>query len=180
MSEECFWERIVHIDEIGRDVINQFSCGVTKFDSWLRASAHDAEARGECRVHVCLGAGGFPVAFFTLSSTSIQSSGVPKRLSGGMDNSVPATLLGKMGVRTDIQGNGYGTRVLHHAMHIALDAAELVSSRLLVVDALTTDLVPWYENRGFRKLPGSERRLVLKMSKIAEICNSKGEGYFIL
>ena len=179
MIVERLWERIVSIRETKQSSIAQFSCGETKFDQWLNSSARAAESRGECNVHICIDAYEVPVAFFTLSSTSIRPNSISNKLRGGMSVSIPATLLGKMGVRTDIQGNGCGTKVLHHAMSMALESSKLVSSRLLVVDALTTDLVPWYEARGFRKLPNQERRLVLKMSDVANICNAQDKNYFM-
>lgn len=172
------WERIVPISDISKERLIGFGCGVSAFDQWLLTSAHGASSRGECVAHICVDSNGMPVAFFTLSATSISPNDVSNKFRGGLHGPIPATLLGKMGVRTDIQGNGCGTRVLHHAMHYALRSAQFVSSRLLVVDALTVDLVPWYENRGFRRLPNAERRLVCKMSDVEKICNKQKAGYF--
>lgn len=62
-------------------------------------------------------------------------------------------------------------------MRYALQSTQFVSSRLLVVDALTFDSVPWYEKRGFRKLPGAERRLVCKMNDAEKICSQQAAGY---
>jgi len=179
MLMERQWERIAPIREIDKGLFFEFECGVTAFDRWLRESAHNAASRGECAAHVCIDRDGAPVAFFTLSATSINSDVVSNNHRGGMHGPIPATLLGKMGVRTDLQGGGCGTCVLHHAMKYALQSARIVSSRLFVVDALTSDLVSWYEARGLKKLPGSERRLVCKMSDVETICNAQMPGYFI-
>lgn len=178
MTMERQWERIASIRDIDVGLFAGFECGVASFDRWLRESAASADARGECVAHVCIDGDGSPVAFFTLSSTSINPSDVSRNCRGGMHCFIPATLLGKMGVRTDVQGRGYGARVVHHAMKYAFDASRMVSSRLLVVDALTSDIVPWYESLGFRKLPSSERRLVCKMSDIEKICGRMPSGYF--
>lgn len=178
MPIDQLWEQIVPIHNIDKELFSVFECGHSAFDRWLRDSAHNAALRGECVVHVCIDKSGIPVAFFTLSATSINSDNLSRNQKGGMHGPIPATLLGKMGVRTDIQGNGCGTRVLHRAMKYALDSALIVSSRLLVVDALTTDLIPWYTKRGFKKLPSSERRLVCKMSDVEKICKEQTLGYF--
>lgn len=172
------WERIVPIHDIPKERLIGFGCGVSAFDQWLLTSARSAASRGECVAHICMDSAGLPVAFFTLSATSISPDDVSNKFRGGLHGLIPATLLGKMGVRTDVQGNGCGTRVLHHAMQYALRSAQFVSSRLLVVDALTVDLVPWYENRGFRRLPNTGRRLVCKMSDVREICSQQTPGYF--
>lgn len=179
VAGELIWTRIVSVETVDGSVFASFSCGETKFDDWLRGQARTAASRGECITHVCLDDFGIPVAFYTLSSTAISSDVVSRSLQGGLHGPIPATLLGKMGVRTNAQGNGCGTRVLHHAMFSAAEAAKQVGSRLLVVDALTTDLVPWYEKRGFHKLPQSERRLVCKMSEVRKICEHQENGYFV-
>ena len=175
---EPIWTHIDSVESIDGNVFASFSCGETKFDDWLRGQARTAASRGECITHVCSDTFGVPVAFYTLSATAISPDKVSRSLQGGLHGSIPATLLGKMGVRTNAQGNGCGTRVLHHAMYSA-EAAKQVGSRLLVVDALTTDLVPWYEKRGFHKLPQSERRLVCKMSEVRKICEHQENGYFV-
>ena len=179
MSIERQWERIVSIRDTDKQLLSGFECGVADFDRWLRDSADSAVSRGECAAHVCIDRGGSPIAFFTLSSTSINPDTISSNQRGGLHGPIPATLLGKMGVRTDVQGSGCGTCVLLHAMKYALRSAQIVSSRLFVVDALTTDLVPWYESRGLQKLPSNERRLVCKMSKVKEMCNAQEPGYFI-
>lgn len=179
VSGGLIWTHIASVETIDGSVFASFSCGETRFDDWLRGQARTAASRGECITHVCLDDFGMPVAFYTLSATSISSDDVSKSLQGGLHGSIPATLLGKMGVRTNAQGSGCGTRVLHHAMYSAAEAAKQVGSRLLVVDALTTDLVPWYEKRGFHKLPQSERRLVCKMSEVRKICSRQDDGYFV-
>lgn len=170
MQEPQIWERIVPISDMDIELFNGFTCGVAEYDQWLRVSACFAQRRGECSVHVCLDAIGSPIAFFTLSSASINSCEVRSRFRGGLHGSIPATLLGKLGVRTDRQGIGVGSALLIQAMRYTLLSTQYVSSRLLVVDALTADLIPWYEKRGFRRLPGNELRLVCKMSEVRRIC----------
>ena len=172
------WEHIVSVCDLSKDQLFRFSCGISTLDQWLQTQAYGAALRGECAVHICVDGSKTPVAFFTLSATSISPSTVSNRFRGGLHGPIPATLLGKMGVRADLQGNNRGTCVLRHAMLYALRSSQLVSSRLLVVDALTTDLVPWYENRGFRKLPNAGRRLVCKMSDVQKICNQQSMEYF--
>lgn len=178
MRDGLPWVHIVSIGLLDRSAFVSFSCGSDVLDSWLQGKAFDALKRQECVTHVCIDEAGMPLAFFTLSATSIESCDVSRGMQGGLHGPIPATLLGKMGVRADMQGQGLGTRVLRHAMLYAFRSSRIVSSRLLVVDALNADLVPWYEERRFRRLPDSERRLVLKMSEIQRICENQPSGYF--
>lgn len=178
MGSSSEWDHIVPIDSVDRSLIEGFTCGVAQFDTWLLRESRTAAARGECQVHVCADDTGSPVAFFTLSSTAVNSTDVSSSARGGIHGQIPATLLGKLGVRSDLAGRGLGTRALHHAMRLALDASLIVSSRLLVVDALDESLVPWYVKRGFVQLPSGGLRLVCKMSKVKSICDGMGADYF--
>ena len=178
MGSSNGWDHIVPIDDIDRSLLEGFTCGVAQFDTWLLRESRTAVARGECHVHVCIDNAGLPVAFFTLSSTAINSDDLSGSSRGGIHGQVPATLLGKLGVRSDLASRGLGSRVLHHAMRFALDASMKVSSRLLVVDALDDGLVSWYTERGFVRLPSGGLRLVCKMSKIRNICDGMGANYF--
>lgn len=178
MASSNGWDHIVPIDNIDRSSIEGFTCGVTQFDTWLLRESRTAVARGECQVHVCVDDANSPVAFFTLSSTAINSADLSGSARGVIHGQIPATLLGKLGVRSDLAGRGLGTRTLHHAMRFALDASLKVSSRLLVVDALDENLISWYMKQGFVQLPSGGLRLVCKMSKIRSICNEMGADYF--
>ena len=80
----------------------------------------------------------------------------------------PATLLAKMGVHREFQGKGLGRALVLEAFRQATTAADQVACRLLVVDALTDDLVPFYEHMFFTRI-GQQRRLMMKMSKAREI-----------
>ena len=174
------WESIASIEDVGEQLIASFRCGESSIDNWLQQTGKNAAARGECKVHVCLDGSGFPVAFFTLSSTSINPTEVSRSTRGGISGPIPAILLGKMAVRSDLQTcSGFGTHVLHHAMKYALESSRIVSARLLVVDALNEGLIPWYTKRGFVSIPGKQSRLICKMSNVASICSSKGDAYFV-
>ena len=179
-STSAPWAHIVPIDDLSQEAIDAFKCGIGVFDDWFHSKGRNAAARDECKVHVCVDGGGSPVAFFTLSSTSINPDDVSSGNRGGLSGPIPAILLGKMAVCQRMQGNeGNGTCLLHHAMKLAIEAAEIVSARLLVVDAFSPGLITWYANRGFTSLPHKPDRLVCKMSKVRRICSSFDEGYYV-
>ncbi len=174
------WAHIVPIDDLDQEAINAFRCGVEVFDEWFHRKGKNAAARDECKVHVCVDSDGIPVAFFTLSSTAINPADVSNSSRGGLSGPIPAILIGKMAVCQKMQRNdGCGTRVLHHAMMLATESSEIVSARLLVVDAFSPGLITWYASRGFTSLPHKPDRLVCKMSKARKICLGFEQGYFI-
>ncbi len=149
-------------------MLSSFSCGEAVLDDWLHNTSLKDVRSGGCQVHICLKEDALPVAFFSLSMTSILPAGLSRSLQGGIHGQIPAILLGKMGVDAIHHGRGYGGAALQEAKRCAHEACKYAGARLLAVDALNPGLVPWYKKRGFTPLPGNEQRLVCKMSAIRE------------
>jgi hypothetical protein len=96
------------------------------------------------------------VGFYTLSNAVVEKHRLTRstrdRVPGYV--SVPATLLGRMGIDRSIAGRGYGTDLVIDAAHRALVAARSISgSSLLVVDAKSDALIGFYTRLGFASLP---------------------------
>ncbi|WP_165063117.1 GNAT family N-acetyltransferase [Adlercreutzia sp. ZJ154] len=163
---DAWFTDIILLSEDTYEMVRSFACGEEALDRWLHQSSIKDIRSGGCTVHICRDNKKLPVAFFSLSSTSILSSDLSRSQQGGITGHIPAILLGKMGVEVSRQGSGYGTAVLNCAKWYALQASKYAAARLLVVDALNVNLISWYEKRGFVSLPGDKSRLVCKMSKI--------------
>lgn len=165
MSASQF-SRVEPLIETNKDALLSFCCGKTAIDEWLHHASWKDVQSGGCQVHICFSKEGFPVAFFTLSATSIMSVDVARSMQGGMSGQIPAVLLGKMGVSAAEHGRGFGSAALDEAKRYALKTSEYAGVRLLIVDAIDSSLIPWYQARGFKSLPRNDRRLVCKMSDI--------------
>jgi predicted GNAT family N-acyltransferase len=106
------------------------------------------------------------VGFFTLSGQQTTCADLPEELrkKTGRYKVVGVTLLGRMGVAKEFQGQKHGRRVLFAALHEAWKATKHVMSFAVVVDAKSEDLVPFYEKYGFHRLDGT--RLILPMKTV--------------
>ena len=108
------------------------------------------------------------IGFFTLSSQQTTCADLPEELrkKTGRYRVVGVTLLGRMGVAKEFQGQKYGEHVLFGALHEAWKATKHVMSFAAVVDAKSESLVSFYEKYGFRRLEG--RRLIMPMKTIEQ------------
>lgn len=152
---------------------DSFTSGVESgIDDWFKKAALNEQLNHRTSTWVCRDDSGKIIAFFSLCTVVCDLSNASKRhqksLCGQGTTMAPATLLAKMGVHREFQGKGLGRALVLEAFRQATTAADQVACRLLVVDALTDDLVPFYERMFFTRI-GQQRRLMMKMSKAREI-----------
>ena len=109
------------------------------------------------------------IGFFTLSGQQVTCADLPEdlRKKAGRYRVLGVTLLGKLGVAREFQGQKHGQRLLFAALYEAWKATRHVMSFAVVVDAKSENVVPFYEKFGFRRL---ERvRLIMPMKTIEKV-----------
>ncbi len=110
------------------------------------------------------------MGYYTLSGHAIEVTALPPDLARRLPTGIPlpATLLGQMAVDMRYQGQGYGEKLVLHALRTALRATREVASIGVVVDALTDELVRFYAKPtlGFVELRDRSRHLTAPMNRI--------------
>lgn len=112
------------------------------------------------------------VGYFSLCPHVVKRAEVPKKFSHGSPDAIPSILLARLALSSHLQGNGerLGEGLLTDALSRAVDAAELVGGRLIVVDAIDGEAQRFYEHYDFRPGPSAENapvRLFRKLSDVA-------------
>lgn len=78
---------------------------------------------------------------------------------------IPAVLLARLALDVHLRGEGLGAVLVADALDRIVVATNVVAARLVVVDALAEPVARFYEQLGFRRIPGSHR-LVQKVADI--------------
>ncbi len=144
------------------DKLSGFQSGEESLDNWLRGRARSNEKAGASRTSVCVTREEQRVAgYYCLSSSSLEREDGPPALTAKMPPSVPVVLLGRLAIDRDFQGMGLGISLLQHATMRALDAAETIGIRAILVHALSEGVVPFYEKFGFTRFPNQSKTLYL-------------------
>ena len=159
--------------------LESFSCGEENLDKWVREKVQKDCACGACRAHFCLDSSNEIVAFFTLSGASVKPVSLPNKHRGGIGGDIPAVLIGRLGVRSNLRGNGYGVDVLNHALKMACEASNVIGFRLITLEAKNENLVAWYKSYGFASLPGNRLKMVMAIKEARAIISSHGAGYYM-
>lgn len=110
---------------------------------------------------VSVTSGGRVAGYYCLSASALARDEAPQALGSHMPDPIPIVLLGRLAVDRDFAGQGLGASLLQHATVRALDAAESIGIRAMLVHALTDSVVPFYERFGFERFPGQSRTLFL-------------------
>jgi len=106
--------------------------------------------------------------YYCLSSSSIVRDVVPAALSRRQPDPIPVVLLGRLAVDEEFAGLGLGASLLQHATVRAIEAAEAIGIRAMLVHAMTEEVVPFYELFGFARFPGEDRTLYLLLADVRE------------
>jgi GNAT superfamily N-acetyltransferase len=152
-----------------------FTCGVESLDRYLHTEAGQDVRRRANGVFVLTDQADPDrvLGYYTLCATALPPGDVPDAARKHIPRYplVSATLIGRLAVASDRQGQRLGAVLLADALRRALASAETVGSSMVVVDALDDGAAAFYAAHGFVRLPES-LRLVLPMRLIERMVAS--------
>src|ERR1700693_292607 len=157
--------RIVLLDEAHDR--GSFSCGVESLDRYLKTQAGQ-DIRRKANAVVVLSEQGEPtriLGYYTLCAMAISQGEVPEAARKHIPRYplVSATLIGRLAISKDRQGQSLGGVLLADGLRRAFESASTVGSSMVVVDALDESAAGFYAAHGFVRLPAS-LRLVLPLA----------------
>jgi GNAT superfamily N-acetyltransferase len=149
-----------------------FTCGVESLDRYFRTQASQDVRRKANGVFVLIDPRepNKVLGYYALCATSLPQADVPMAARRYIPRHplVSATLLGRLAVAAEHQGQGLGGPLLADAVQRAYVSASSVGSSMLVVDAISEQAAAFYEAHGFVRLPES-LRLVLPVRAIEKL-----------
>jgi predicted GNAT family N-acyltransferase len=143
-----------------------FNCGVESLDRYLKTQAGQ-DIRRKANAVFVLGSEDEPqrvFGYYTLCAMAISHGEVPEAARKHVPRYplVSCTLIGRLAVAKDQQGQRLGSILLADALPRAFKSASTVGSSMVVVDALDEAAAGFCEAHGFVRLPDS-LRLVMPM-----------------
>lgn len=143
---------------------SRFDCGEPSINDFAKKALKQARARNSVVYVTCQEDTNDVKGFYTLSNGSVMRSETPKNMQRFSMNEIPVTILGRLGVDKDYQGQGVGLDLLQDALERSIMAAEIIGSRAVLVHALDQRLADFYRKyAGFRESPISPLTLFLAL-----------------
>lgn len=147
--------------------VDAFRCGNADLDGWLIGAALNSDRSGTARVYLWLDEPGEVIGYFAITPHMIRREGLPRTVAWGSPDVIPGFLLARLAVAESVQGKGGGGRLLVEALRTLLEAIRIGGGRVIVVDAIDDNARSFYEHFGFKSLPETGGRLVMKASTAA-------------
>ena len=108
--------------------------------------------------------------YYTLTNYKIDVGQLPTEIIRRIPYpDIPATLIGRLAIDTNYQGQGLGAILLRDALARSLQNSTLVASLAVVVDAIDEAAAMFYQHYGFILFPNHTDRLFLPMDTIKEL-----------
>lgn len=149
-----------------------FHCGVDSLDLYLKTQASQDMRRKANAVFVLVpeDSPSQIAGYFTLCASGLAPGTIPEAARKHIPRypMVSATLLGRLAVCAEFQGQGIGAILLAKVLAKAYENAAQVGSSMVVVDAINERAAQFYTAHGFIQLPDS-MRLVLPMRTITAL-----------
>ena len=138
----------------GEHILAGFDCGSGALDDWLAGRALRNQASWTSRTWVVVDVETSQVvAFYASSTASILRSSAPKNIGRNQPEEMPAVLLARMGVDSRHKGRGLGAALLKHFMLKAIEVAQSVGARVLLIHAKDQNAKNFHEHYGFVESP---------------------------
>lgn len=148
--------------------LSTFDCGEASYNEWLVRHAATSVQAGVSAVYLLLeehAETSRVVGYYAINPTQILRENMPKSLSRGWPQTVPAWKLGKLAVHVDLRADKdaqWGRQLLRDALETIIRVADAGGGKVIVVDADNEGLLGFYLRNGF-KTTGTEGDLALYM-----------------
>jgi predicted N-acetyltransferase YhbS len=149
-----------------RHDVSAFDCGVPALDNYLKKFALQNQRGQSARTYVAT-RGERVVGYYTLAAASARREETPARVAKGLAaHPVPVILLARLAVDGNEKGQGLGAGLLKDALLRAVQAADIVGCRAVMVQAKDETARGFYQRFGFEPSPTDPFRLFLLMKDV--------------
>lgn len=154
-----------------------FSCGIAELDRYLRHQAGQDARRNVAAPFVMVDRDGRILGYYTLSSYGFRATDLPSEIARKLPKYplIPATLLGRLAISREHQGQKLGRLLLMDALRRSWRNAAEVASVGVVVDAYDETARAFYSHHEFVPLPGLSSSLFIEMGTVEKLF-AKSEG----
>ena len=148
-----------------------FACGIAELDDYFRQQASQDARRKVAAPFVMMDSKRRIVGYYTLSAYGIRSTQLPPAVAKKLPKYplIPATLLGRLAVSREHQGQKLGRLLLMDALHRSWRNTVEVASVGVVAEAIDEAARKFYLHHEFIPLLDHSRKLFIAMGTIQKV-----------
>jgi hypothetical protein len=141
--------------------VSEFHCGKAALNDFIRRFALENQKSGKSGTYVATRADRV-VAFYSLAPGGVAPVDVPARIAKGQGSqAIRVILLARLAVDITEQGQGIGAHMLLDALRRAVEGAEVIGGRAVLVHAQDEEARDSFQRYDFESSPTDELHLLL-------------------
>lgn len=144
-------------------ILDDFACGETSLDEWLKRRALANQLSGASRTFVVTDPSGRVYGYYAMAAGAVSHQIATGNVRRNMPDPVPVMVLARLAVDYRAQGIQLGASLLQNAVLRAVNIAQHTGVRALLVHALHARAKAFYEHYGFHASPQHPMTLMLRL-----------------
>lgn len=148
----------------------KFSCSNTELNTYLQKYARQNDISNIAKTFVAVDNKNKVYGYYSLSTSSIEFQELPEKYTKQLPHyPIPAALIARLAIDSNIEGQGLGSRLLIDALQRIFLVSDELAIKVVLVDAIDDQAKNFYLHFGFIEMPGYERKLFLPIETISEL-----------
>ncbi|NNM51321.1 MAG: GNAT family N-acetyltransferase [Pseudomonadales bacterium] len=143
---------------------NEFSCGESVLDEWLKRRAMANQVRGATRTFVVADKDGYVYGYYAMAAGAVSQHAATGGVRRNMPDPIPVMVLARLAVDHRAQGINLGGTMLRDAINRAVNVSQNTGVRALLVHALHDRAKLFYEHYGLQASPTDPLILMLRLN----------------
>lgn len=146
--------------------LDDFACGETVLDEWLKRRALANQLSGASRTFVVTDLDQCVFGYYAMAAGAVSHQAATSAVRRNMPNPVPVMVLARLAVDHRAQGLKLGGALLQDAVSRAVTVSQNTGVRALLVHALHDRAKEFYEHYGFQASPLHPMTLMLRLNTV--------------
>ena len=151
---------------VGTHRIDEFECGESTLDEWLKRRALANQLSGASRTFVVVDEESRVYGYYAMAAGAVSHQMATSGVRRNMPDPVPVMVLARLAVDHRAQNIKLGSALLQDAVKRAVAVSHNAGVRALLVHALNDRPRQFYEHYGFQESPQHPLTLMLRLSSV--------------
>lgn len=154
-------------------LVGDFDCGEESMNNWLKNKALNNEINNNSRTSVVCVENTI-IAYYSLCTGCIYHKNLSRKFKHRSPDPIPSLVLGRLAIDLKYQGQGLSKDLIKEIYIKTFKLSQIVAMKVLVVNALNSEIVSFYQKLGF-VLSKTDPLLLLKsVDQIQADCKAAG------
>lgn len=144
--------------------LNEFECGESSLNDWLKRRALANQLNGASRTFVVSDQDKRVYGYYALAAGAVSHQMATSAVRSHMPDPVPVMVLARLAVDRRVQGVKLGAALLQDAVNRVVMISQNTGVRAILVHALNDQAKQFYEHYGFQASPVHPMTLMLRLT----------------